>query len=316
MIYYEDKYIKIYNGDSLKVLKSLPDESVNCCVTSPPYWEQRDYEVNGQIGLEKELLEYVDKLIEIFHEVKRILKDNGTLWLVTGDSYNGSGGAGYQFGDPKKPKIKHFKNPNQNYKGLKPKDLCGIPWRTAFALQADGWWLRQDIIWHKPNSKPDPVKDRCTTAHEYIFLLSKSRKYYYNYEAILEPYTKPMNRWGGNNLVAKNKSVWDSKTGQKTYRNRDMCPNKAGRNKRSVWSVNTMPFSGVHPAVFPEKLIEPCILAGCPEGGIVLDPFVGSGTVLRVAKRFNRKSIGIDLNKDYCEMAKIRYRSVTKNIFD
>src|SRR4030042_4677901 len=265
-------------GDFLIVLKTLPYEYIECCITSPPYWGLRDYGVACQLGLEKTPEEYVAKMVEGFREVKRVLKKEGTLWLNLGDSYSGAG----------------WRNNNDNpiETGLKSKDLVGIPWRVAFALQADGWYLRQDIIWHKPNCMPESVTDRCTKVHEYIFLLSKSQKYYFDNEGIKEPYTKQMNRGGGDKLKANGKRDWDKGTGQQTYRHRDMRPDANGRNKRSVWTVTTKPFKGAHFATFPGDLITPCILAGCPKDGIVLDPFIGSGTPGLVARKLGRKYIG------------------------
>jgi DNA modification methylase len=264
-------------------------------------WGLRDYGVKGQIGLEKTPEEYVENLVAIFREVKRVLRDDGTLWLNLGDSYNGSGGAG---GDYSKGGLKEGqpKYPGRKVATLKPKDLVGIPWRVAFALQADGWYLRQDIIWHKPNCMPESVKDRCTKAHEYIFLLSKNRKYYYDNEAIREPYQskkeKPRNKAaeGYNNSYVGGR--WSE--GVRDYYS-------AGkRNKRSVWTVTTKPFKEAHFATFPPDLIKPCILAGCPKNGIVLDPFMGSGTTGMVAAMYQRNFIGFELNQEYCKMAEKR----------
>jgi len=345
---------KIYLGNALSILQSFPAESIDCCITSPPYWGLRDYgtakweggEVNcdhtinhysdtlkpncprpfrgdkslcikcgakridAQLGLEKTPEEYVSKMVEVFREVKRVLKKEGTLWLNLGDSY-----ASQPSGSRKKGDLSYFNEeaegigrPNKIVKGLKPKDLVGIPWRIAFALQADGWYLRQDIIWSKPNPMPESVTDRCTKSHEYVFLLAKSPKYFFDNEAIKEPYTQPMNRWGGQKLKADGKSTWDKGTGQSTYRERDMRPNPNGRNKRSVWIITTKPnpIRGVHFATFPEDLIRPMILAGCPERGIILDPFIGSGTTAVVAQKLGRDYLGIELNPDYIKMAEKR----------
>jgi DNA modification methylase len=297
---------KILRGDSLKILKTMPDGIVNTCITSPPYFGLRDYGVDGQIGLEETPEQYVRKLVLIFREVKRVLRDDGTLWLNLGDSYAGSGkgrntdgtvhvsslmakqgtSAGTIMGDVPSGVI-----PN----GLKPKDLIGIPWRVAFALQADGWYLRQDIIWHKPNPMPESVKDRCTKSHEYIFLLSKSKKYYFDNEAIKEETF----REGGK------PRIFGAKKQEGTMRNDVGAEfiDDGKRNKRSVWTVTTKPFKGAHFATFPEDLITPCVLAGCPENGIVLDPFMGSGTTALVAKKNNRNYVGCELNKDYIELA-------------
>ena len=290
---------KILKGNCKNVLKTLPAKLVNCCVTSPPYYGLRDYGEDEQVGLEDTPEKYVERIVDIFREVKRVLKDDGTLWLNLGDSYNGN-----KKGNPetnKNPNVVNDSFEKKLWKGAKTKDLIGIPWMVAFALRADGWYLRQDIIWHKPNPMPESVKDRCTKSHEYIFLLSKSNQYYYDHNAIKEPYTEPMNRWGGTKLKADGESMWDSGTGHQTYRDRNMRPDENGKNKRSVWTVNTKPFKKAHFAVFPEKLIEPCILAGCPKDGIVLDPFIGSGTTGKVARKYHRNFIGIELNKKYID---------------
>ncbi len=265
----------IIYGDCRDKLKELEPESVQMCVTSPPYWGLRDYGHNDQLGLEETPGEYTANMVEVFSQVKRVLKDDGTLWLNLGDSYSGSG------------------KKNQKYTvpiGLKPKDLIGIPWRVAFALQADGWYLRQDIIWHKPNPMPESVTDRCTKSHEYIFLLSKSAKYFYDNEAIKEKYQA----LGKPRSFGKKGNDDRNDTGR-IYEAND----QSGKNKRSVWTVTTKPYTGSHFAVFPEKLIEPCIQAGSKVGDVVLDPFFGSGTTGEVAERFGRNYIGIELNEDY-----------------
>ena len=294
----------IYLGDCLEVLNGFPDESVNCCVTSPPYWGLRDYGVDGQAGLEKTPEEYVQRMVEIFREVRRVLKSDGTLWLNLGDSYSGSGRGNNPNGKQGTNKRTCFDPENSGYvpPGLKPKDLVGIPWMTAFALRADGWYLRQDIIWHKPNPMPESVRDRCTKAHEYIFLLSKSSKYYYDAEAIKEPLAKP------EELLRKTPAVFGGRNkhdgyGTRLHSGKEYVGTYTGRNKRSVWTIPTRPFKEAHFATFPEKLIEPCISAGCPEGGIVLDPFMGAGTTGLVAYKNKRDYIGIELNPEYREMA-------------
>lgn len=266
-------------GDVRTTLRGLADRSVQCVVTSPPYWGLRDYGRDDQIGLEKSPELYVAALVSVFNEVRRVLSDDGTLWLNLGDSYAGNnsrasnnGRAG--FGNPREGVFERIGD------GLKTKDLVGIPWRVAFALQADGWYLRQDIIWHKPNPLPESVKDRCTKAHEYIFLLSKSPRYYFDYEAIKEP----------------------------TVNSQDK------RNRRDVWTVPVKPFKGAHFATFPTDLITPCILAGCPEGGIVLDPFFGAGTTGLVAQQNNRRWIGCELNADYALIAENRINN-NKTLF-
>ena len=346
-------------GDVRERLKELPDQSVNCCVTSPPYFGLRDYgtasweggdsscdhstarsrgddiktgdkqgtsagsqpntqrtcatcgavRIDNQIGLEPTPQEFVDSLVAVFREVKRVLRDDGTLWVNMGDSYNGSGGnhqphhkndTGFQgkIGAEKyKGKGRHI-----NTDELKPKDLVGIPWMLAFALRADGWYLRQDIIWAKPNPMPESVTDRCTKSHEYIFLLSKSPRYYYDHEAIKEPSRglgKTNSRFGGN------KYGDESDPKLRTYSG-DKYTDTGIRNKRDVWTVPTRSYKGAHFATFPPDLIQPCILAGCPEGGTVLDPFFGAGTTGLVAQRHNRKWIGCELNPTYAELAQNR----------
>ena len=327
----------ILNGDAIEMLKTLEDKSVNCCVTSPPYFGLRDYGVDGQLGLEQTPEEYVENIVSVFREVKRVLKDDGTLWLNLGDSYAGGGnnrgnnsplskvqqgnrGAVGQCSD-------HAKN-IRTIEGVKRKELIGIPWRVAFALQADGWYLRQDIIWAKPNPMPESVRDRCTKSHEYIFLLSKNPKYYFDAAAIAEPVAEstkkrlaqdienqhgsdrvqgktngPMKavapRYGGNKYT-KDPDVFNRTKSGRMYEYHDK------RNKRDVWTVSTKPFKGAHFAVFPPDLIRPCILAGSPKDGIVLDPFFGSGTTGMVAKEEGRDYIGIELNPEYVEIAKRR----------
>jgi len=306
----------IHKGDALSILKTLPDECVDCCVTSPPYWGLRDYGVEGQLGLEKTPEEYVQKMVEVFREVKRVLRDDGTLWLNLGDSYNGSGKAGsnpeYQahhteFGKQSIHESR-FGMPT-NVKTLKPKDLVGIPWMTAFALRADGWYLRSDIIWSKPNPMPESVTDRCTKSHEYIFLLTKSPKYYYDAEAIKEP-----SIWSSipNKRYVSNAPHGSERPGGNKKLN---IPNLAGRNKRSVWTINTKPYSEAHFATFPPELPSLCIKAGCPLGGIVLDPFMGSGTTAQEALKQRKKFIGVEINQAYIELASKRLKPFLEQTF-
>ena len=262
--------IEILQGNCLDRLKDLEDQSVNTCITSPPYWGLRDYGEGEQLGLEDTPEEYVENLVNVFREVKRVLRDDGTVWLNLGDSYSSH------------------------------KDLVGIPWRVAFALQeADGWYLRQDIIWHKPVPMPESVKDRCTKAHEYIFLLSKNAKYYYDNEAIKTPVK---NDWGTRDRT--NGKYHNEGSGLAPHSGLEKSYETA--NKRSVWTVATKPYSGAHFATYPPDLIEPCVLAGCPEGGTVLDPFAGSGTTGLVAKQHNRNAVLIELNTDYIKILKQR----------
>lgn len=317
--------VRIINGDCLSVLKTLPDASVQCCVTSPPYWGLRDYGVAGQLGLESTPAEYVAGMVAVFAEVRRVLRDDGTLWLNLGDSYAADRGGTYMpaetlaggvsgQGDDSTMRGRGEKedgNARRNCKryGLKHKDLVGIPWRVAFALQADGWYLRQDIIWAKPNPMPESVTDRCTKAHEYLFLLAKSARYYFDAAAIAEPakYSgitgmdgsgfKPPQDFNG-----KHSGGSETLPPRKTVEGND----SGTRNKRSVWTVNTKPFAEAHFATFPPALIEPCILAGCPAGGVVLDPFGGAGTTGLVSDRHGRDAILIELNPEYAAMANNR----------
>jgi len=299
--------IKILQGSCLDKLKELPKKSINTCITSPPYWGLRDYGEGEQLGLEDTPEKFVENLVKVFREVKRVLRDDGTVWLNLGDSYS-SGGRNSQTTPTLRKKGQDEASGKQKYlnnfavrppaiKGIKPKDLIGIPWRVAFALQQDGWYLRQDIIWHKPNPMPESVKDRCTKAHEYIFLLSKNPKYYFNNEAIKEDAKFPDSPNTPKSIKAVD-GVY-SKNLQKIGAN-------PKRNKRSVWTITTKPFKGAHFATFPMDLIEPCVLAGCPEGGTVLDPFGGSGTTGIVASNHNRKAILIELSSEYIEIAKQR----------
>jgi len=350
----------IIYGDALTELRKLPDESVHCCVTSPPYWGLRDYgtakweggdtgcdhapraqvegsktdtnagalrdkpfnvcpkcgacRIDSQLGLEKTPEEYVAKMVEVFREVKRVLRKDGALWLNLGDSYftppaGNKNGRPHQnaYGDNEQAARAMFRASQVkggHHPTLKHKNLCGIPWRVAFALQADGWYLRSDIIWAKPNPMPESVKDRPTRSHEYIFLLSKNVKYYFDQEAVKE---------GGTGRTAGNKSMKGA--GKKGFEIRDGFVKVAdvewhNRNIRSVWTITTKPFKEAHFATFPPELPERCIKAGCPVGGVVLDPFFGAGTVGVVAKQLGRDFIGIDLKDEYCKMAERRIAGV------
>ena len=352
--YYQDNTTTIYAGGCIESMRQMEVGSVNCCVTSPPYWGLRDYgtatweggdeecdhreergstrggphstitgvqdtsphiaqyrsvcpkcgavRIDSQLGIEKTPEEYVAKMVEVFREVRRVLRDDGTLWLNLGDSYCSTApgttvNAAEMTG--KHVNKDRYQRPDTPC-GLKPKDLVGIPWRVAFALQADGWWLRQDIIWHKPNPMPESVTDRCTKAHEYIFLLSKSARYFYDAEAIREPHSR---QWDNDKKpvgATDGHGSWgQSGSGAAIL-------NPAGRNKRSVWTVPTAPFRGSHFAVFPPALILPCILAGCPEGGTVLDCFGGSGTTAAVARNLGRKAVLCELNEQYIGLIKDR----------
>jgi DNA modification methylase len=307
----------------LSVLAQLESESVNCCVTSPPYFGLRDYGHKDQIGLEQSPNQYVENMIKVFREVRRVLKDDGTLWLNLGDSYavGGSGGisqrsalSGFSSDGIKLIKLQAKSRPRKAAEGYKQKDLIGIPWMVAFALRNDGWYLRQDLIWHKPNAMPESVKDRFTRSHEYVFLLSKSKKYYFDQNSVkenaryarpngkaLSPYSQSFGRGGGKKY--SNESFYGKQNLVKAGKT-----NHLKRNKRSVWSVATRPFKGPHFAAFPVELVLPCVLAGCPPMGIVLDPFMGTGTVGYAARATNRDFIGIEINSDYIEMAKRRIK--------
>tara|TARA_R110002020_G_scaffold23154_9_gene77497 strand:- start:2517 stop:3602 length:1086 start_codon:yes stop_codon:yes gene_type:complete len=338
-------------GDCLSRLKDLPDNSVHCVVTSPPYFGLRDYNAEGQIGLEKTYEEFIDKLVEICREVRRVLHPSGTFWLNIGDSYAGSGGPGSQYDKAEtslKGEFKKYDNPNRKVANLKNKDLMMIPARLAIALQDDGWWLRSDIIWHKPNPMPESVRDRPTRTHEHIFLLTKSAKYFYDSHAISEKVNTPAGAtWQerkGAGATAGNIGVSD------TYQRGVHGDGSAGsnltrqdglRNKRDVWVVNTKPFKGAHFAVYPPELIEPCILAGTSAKGCcsecfsswvrteknvwesgcecnadiipctVLDPFGGSGTTAGVAVKHGRKAILCELNEEYAKLIPNRIDSIT-----
>ncbi len=337
---------KIICGDSLEVLKTLESESADCVITSPPYFGLRDYGEAGQIGLEDTPQEYVAKLVEVFREVRRVLKKEGTLWLNLGDSYAGSGKGQTREGskDKKRGKIDgmKLKNSSKGFAGIKPKDLIGIPWRVAFALQTDGWYLRQDIIWYKPNPMPESVTDRCTKSHEYIFLLTKSPRYFYDADAIKERAVRDLD---GNGTIKRaerqkeglksNPDEWKNGIRHKNLQEKGQEPHtmhklritypngkhKDGqqspkmvngyRNKRSVWTITTKGFPEAHFATFPYDLVEPMILAGCPKGGTVLDCFSGAATTGVVAKGFGRNYIGIELNPEYVAMSESRLSRIT-----
>jgi site-specific DNA-methyltransferase (cytosine-N4-specific) len=270
-----DEY-KLIEGDSRNILPYMADRIFQCCITSPPYWGLRDYNIEEQIGAEESIEDYINTLVAIFREVRRTLKDDGTLWLNIGDSYT-SGNRTWRDSDKKnQARAMSYRPPTPE--GLKPKDLIGVPWRLAFALQADGWFLRADIIWHKPNCQPESVKDRPTRCHEYVFLFSKSEQYYYDHEAVREP-TADSLQW---------------------------------RNRRTVWSINTEGFKGSHFAVFPPELVRLCLLAGSQVGTIILDPFLGSGTVAQVALEHNRKCVGIELSGEYATIARERLSNIQK----
>lgn len=306
---------RLIHADVLDGLRSLPDESIQCVVTSPPYWGLRDYGIEGQLGLERTPDEYVASMVGVFAEVRRVLRNDGVLWLNIGDSYAGSSMSGDGESSSTLVGTHHteregarFDSPPRITPGIKPKDLVGIPWRVAFALQADGWYLRSDIIWSKPNPMPESVTDRPTKAHEYLFLLTKSARYYYDADAIKEPNASSSAGWG--------------ETSQRSHGDSEVSQRRApgglwrvgsvtnGRNKRTVWTIATSPFPEAHFATFPPDLVEPCILAGSKVGDTILDPFNGSGTTGVVALSHQRNYIGIDLNADYLAMARRRLKNV------
>jgi site-specific DNA-methyltransferase (adenine-specific)/site-specific DNA-methyltransferase (cytosine-N4-specific) len=266
--------VRLVVGDTRDELRKLGDGTFHCCVTSPPYWGLRDYGYDGQIGAEPTIGEYIESLVNVFREVRRVLRDDGTLWLNIGDSYT-SGNRTWRDPDKKNP-ARGMSYRAATPEGLKPKDLIGVPWRLAFALQADGWFLRSDVVWYKPNCQPESVKDRPTQSHEYLFLLSKSQDYYYDHEAVREP----------------------TKDG------------RAVRNLRTVWEVATEPYKGAHFAVFPRALVRPCIMAGSPAGGHVLDPFFGSGTLGVSCLESGRTCVGIEVKPEYAALARERLSGV------
>ncbi len=257
---------RIFVGDAATVLRSLDPSTFSTCVTSPPYWGLRDYGISGQIGAETVLDDYIEHLVAVFREVRRVLRDDGTLWLNIGDSYTSGGRTWRDEDDKLKARGMKYRAPTPA--GLKPKDLIGVPWRVAFALQADGWYLRSDVIWHKPNALPESVKDRPSRVHEYVFLFSKSERYYYDHDAV-----------------------------------REKAVNGKTRNCRSVWSINTVPFPEAHFATFPPALVVPCLCSSSKPGATVLDPFFGSGTVGEVAVAHGRDFVGIELHPEYVDIA-------------
>jgi len=303
---------RILVGDCIEMMRTLPDQSVHTCITSPPYFGLRDYGVDGQIGLESSPREFIGSLVAVFREVRRVLRDDGTLWVNLGDSYasdskwGGSTGGKHSEGLHGNTGIGRMKTRT----GLPDKNLLGLPWRLALALQDDGWYLRQDIIWHKPNPMPESIKDRCTKAHEYLFLLSKSPRYYFDQDAIREParaQAAPESASRRNSFARETKYT-DGEHGQTAQHRtgRDDVDYDETRNKRSVWTVATASFKGAHFATFPPDLIRPCVLAGAPRGGMVLDPFGGAGTSALVAMQEGRQSVICELNPEYANLARQR----------
>lgn len=292
---------RLYEGDVMDGLSKIPDGKIQCCVTSPPYFGLRDYGHGGQIGLEPTPDEFVSKLVAVFREVRRVLRDDGTLWLNLGDSYATSGTRQGNRGDSlgEQRLDEHRKFYVSRPAGLKEKDLIGIPWRVAFALQADGWYLRQDIIWHKPNPMPESVRDRCTKAHEYVFLLTKNQRYFYDFDAMQEPATcAGQNRGKSRNISPEGMTEMAAKQYDT-------------RNRRSVWSIQTRPYKEAHFATMPPALAEVCVLAGSSPGSVVLDPFGGSGTTAEVAMKHGRNAVLCELNPEYCEIARKRLGALT-----
>lgn len=309
----------IINRDCLLALRDLPDESVNCCVTSPPYYALRDYGMDAQIGREDSPEEYIRRLVLVFREVRRVLTNDGTLWLNIADTYCGTGNKGGYL-DPKNPKGRNGQSVSlaRRTSECKQKDMIGIPWLLAFALRADGWYLRSDIIWCKANPMPESCKDRPSRCYEHVFLLTKSKKYYYDALAIAEPIAEgtAARYKGGRSAGSKyaeeipgqgKVQKLNAARAAGTITDADISP---VRNARDVWHINTVPYKGGHFAAYPPKLAERCILAGCPRGGIVLDPFFGSGTTGLAAVKNDRRYIGIELNAEYCELAKERIGGV------
>lgn len=318
--FYQDQRVALYVGDCIETLRGLPECSVDCAVTSPPYWGLRDYGVGGQLGLEKTPEEYVSNMVAVFREVRRVLKEDGTLWLNLGDSYfattkNDRNGLSSKTNFTCTATKDGYQRPVQKVSAgslaIKPKDLVGIPWRVAFALQSDGWYLRQDIIWHKPNPMPESVRDRCTKAHEYIFLLAKAPRYYFDSEAMKEPSVTGGAAGLGfypNRAVAMGRNPTGNESKGPKHGTRPM-----SRNRRSVWKVTTRPYKGAHFAVYPPELIRPCVKAGCRPGGTVLDPFGGSGTTAQVAIEEGRKAILVELNPAYATLAIERIGKISAN---
>lgn len=305
----------IINRDALSALREFPADSVHCAVTSPPYYALRDYGIDAQIGREDTPEQYIDRLTAVFRELRRVLRPDGTLWLNIADTYCCTGSKDGH-ADPKNPKGRNGRQVAQNHRApnCKQKDMIGIPWLLAFSLRADGWYLRSDIIWQKENPMPESCKDRPTRCYEHIFLLTKSKKYYYDAAAIAEPISpktaaryrqsRSANSKYAEGTPGQGKTQGLNRARSGGYYDEALMPTT--RNKRDVWLINTVPYKGGHFAAFPPKLAETCILAGCPKGGVVLDPFLGSGTTAAVAKALGRSYIGIEINAEYCALARAR----------
>lgn len=320
MTYYSDPHVTLHRGDALDVLRTLPSGSVDCAVTSPPYFGLRDYGVDGQYGLEPSPAEYVERMRAVFAEVRRVLADDGTLWLNIGDSYSAK--RSYQV-DQSKVQQSRVDQPYDTTDFLPAKNLLGIPWRVAFALQDDGWILRNDIIWHKANAMPESVTDRLSTRHEHVFMFSKRPRYWFDLDSIREPLAypedRPQNSWARDTKEAdvrqhRSGRTWQERkaAGAPTRRgieptaavgDSNFAPNAGGRNPGDVWTIPTQPFAEAHYAVMAPALAKRCVLAGCKPGGTVLDPFSGSGTTGLVAVQTGRKYVGIELNRDYLDLS-------------
>lgn len=291
---------KIYSGNALELCRELPDKSISAAITSPPYYKLRDYGTKdvffgdsycGQLGQERYPESYIDHLVEIFDELRRVLEDDGVFWLNIGDTYSGE---------------------DIPESGIKKKDLMGIPWRVALAMQKAGWWLRSACVWHRPNQMPESVTDRPVIDYETVFLFSKAYNYFYDIDGMRDPYTKPLDRWGGESLIPKGHCAWDEGTGQTTYRERKMRPNEKGRLGRAVWSINTRPNEYSNFASFPEELAEKC-MGAVKKDGIVLDPFMGTGTVAVISKKTERNFLGFELNSDFIKLANKRLKTMLVN---
>lgn len=321
--------LTLHVGDCREILKTIPDESVQCCVTSPPYFGLRDYGMSQQIGLEADPGEFISSIVKVFREVRRCLSPDGTCWMNMGDSYTGAAGGFQGVTGQRSSRTHTARQPTKLPPGMAAKQLMGMPWRVALALQADGWWLRQDIVWHKPNPMPESVTDRCTKAHEYIFLLTKSAQYHFDQSSIAEPCSPNTHSRISQNLEAqlgsdranggrktngRMKAVFKKgKTGAESFGTKNnpsfaagTCLRVESRNKRSVWTVPSAPYKEAHFATYPPDLIKPCILAGSRPGDTVLDPFGGSGTTGQVAIELGRKAILIELNPEYAELIRRR----------
>lgn len=324
--YLDDGDVRLYHGDVLDVLREMDAESVQTCVTSPPYWGLRDYGEPGQLGLEPTPQEYVARMVEVFREVRRVLRDDGTLWLNLGDSYAADRGGSYQPAETLAGGVSgrmpdgaatnrgrsngYTASRDARAHGLKHKDLVGIPWRVAFALQEDGWYLRSDVIWAKPNPMPESVTDRPTKAHEYLFLFAKSARYFYDYQAIREPLVSTPEQYAKAGKSVRENHAFGS-VGGRPLGPSSFATVPDGRNARSVWTITTKPYAGAHFATFPPELPERCIKAGSAEGDLVLDPFSGSGTTAFVARTLARRAVGIDLNTEYLDLAADRLKQLS-----